>query len=52
MSGIHQLPMAQKKSVKPFKKGSISWINDQFCAFSIKVEPARVEMATAPMLIQ
>ena len=23
MSGIHQLPMAQKKSVNPFRKGSI-----------------------------
>ena len=52
ISGIHQVPIDQKNSVNPFRKGSVFWINDQFCAFNIKLEPANVVIATAPILIQ
>ena len=52
MSGIHQVPIAQKKSVNPFKNGSIAVRKSTFWAFKISVDPASVDMATAPMLIQ
>src|SRR5215467_1916461 len=50
--GIHQVPVAQKKIVKPLRKGSSVSRNHASGAFSIKSEPASVEMAIAPMLIQ
>src|SRR5690625_2839560 len=51
-SGIHHVPVIQKKIVNPFKKGVISINKDKFSACNIKVEPANVVMATAPILIQ
>src|SRR5262245_27689046 len=50
--GFHQVPVAQKKIVKPLRKGSSVSRNHASGAFSIKSEPASVEMAIAPMLIQ
>ena len=50
--GIHQVAVAQKNSVKPFKKG-ISWLRMvEPSAAESNVAPAKVEIAIAPMLIQ
>ncbi len=50
--GIHHVAVAQKKSVKPFRNGSRSASSGDSGAAAIKVAPASVEIATAPMLIQ
>src|SRR6476469_4856361 len=51
-SGIHQVPAAQKKIVNPVRKGTIDSRNHASVPFSIKSDPASVEIAIAPMLIQ
>jgi hypothetical protein len=50
--GIHQVPVAQKKIVNPLRNGIIVSRKAASAAFSIRSEPASVEIAIAPMLIQ
>ena len=50
--GIHQVPVTQKNTVKPFKKGSSDNKNGASCVFLINNEPAKVDIAIAPMFIQ
>src|SRR5690554_881436 len=51
-NGIHQVPIAQKNSVNPLRNGRIPGRNTERSALSIKVAPAKVVIATAPILIQ
>src|SRR5215208_8458621 len=50
--GIHQVPVAQKKIVNPLRNGISVSRKAASAAFSINSEPANVEMAIAPILIQ
>src|SRR5204862_6986670 len=50
--GIHHAPVAQKKIVNPLRNGSSVSRKAASTVFSINSEPANVEMAIAPMLIQ
>ena len=50
--GIHQVPVTQKNTVKPFKKGSSDNKNGASFVFLINKEPAKVDIAIAPMFIQ
>jgi len=52
ISGIHQVPIAQKNKVKPLRNGIIPTRNGHFSAFNISVAPARTEIASAPIFIQ
>jgi len=52
ISGIHQVPIAQKNKVNPLRNGIIPTRNGHFSAFNISVAPARTEMASAPIFIQ
>jgi hypothetical protein len=50
--GIHQVAVAQKSSVRPFRNGRSSASSGESGAAPTRRLPARVEIATAPMLIQ
>src|SRR5680860_263927 len=52
ISGIHQVPIAQNNKVKHLRNGSNSDKNCHLSALSIRVEPAKTVMASAPMFIQ
>ena len=52
VTGIHQVPAAQKKRVKPFMNAEISARKLHSLAARIKRAPASVVIATAPILIQ
>src|SRR6516165_5327999 len=51
-SGIHQVPVAQKNRVNPRTKGSTLWRKSQLLLLSRSRAPAKVVIASAPMLIQ
>src|SRR3954469_8289722 len=51
-SGIHQVAVAQNRSVSPFINGSNSPKRLDSLARDVSTAPANVEMAIAPMLIQ
>ena len=50
--GIHQVAVAQNRRVKPLMIGISSVISGERGAAARSIVPARVEIATAPMLIQ
>ncbi len=50
--GIHHVPAAQKNNVNPFIKGIMLTMKEILCPSMIKVAPASVVIAVAPILIQ
>src|ERR1041384_6852188 len=50
--GTHHVAVDQKSSVSPWIKGSKSLSRDDRGAAASSIVPAKVEIATAPMLIQ
>lgn len=52
ISGIHQVPIAQNNKVYPLRNGSNSVKNCHLSALSIRVEPAKTVIASAPIFIQ
>ncbi len=51
-SGIHHVAIAQKKIVNPRMNGNSNLSSGDSGLFVTSIPPARVVMATAPMLIQ
>jgi len=50
--GIHHVATDQKKRLKPARKGRRNWRRSHFRSKRRSSAPARVVIATAPMLIQ